>query len=101
VLDGDDGVVGFVITTPEGFFGRDVIELLVIGAGHRRGGAGRALLRAAVAAARTERVFTSTNRSNQAMRGLLESERWSFSGELAGLDEDDPELVFFFDRAAR
>ncbi len=61
----------------------------------RRGGIGRNLLRAALAAAGTERVFTSTNASNQPMRSLLRAEGWSFSGELGGLDEDDPELVFY------
>ena len=58
-------------------------------------GIGRNLLRAALAAAGTEQVFTSTNTSNQPMRSLLQAEGWSFSGELDGLDEGDPELVFY------
>jgi hypothetical protein len=29
------------------------------------------------------------------MRSLLRTEGWSFSGELDGLDEGDPELVFY------
>jgi hypothetical protein len=44
-------------------------------------------------------VFTSTNRSNDAMRALLRTEGWSSSGELDGLDPGDPELVFYRDRA--
>jgi hypothetical protein len=32
------------------------------------------------------------------MRSLLEAEDWSFSGELDGLDDDDPELVFYKSR---
>ena len=47
------------------------------------------------AAAGTEQVLTSTNTSNQPMRSLLQAEGWSFSGELNGLDEGDPELVFY------
>jgi len=39
-------------------------------------------------------MFTSTNRSNLAMQSLLRREGWLFSGELDGLDEGDPELVF-------
>jgi hypothetical protein len=31
------------------------------------------------------------------MRELLRSEGWTPSGVLAGLDEDDPEHVFFHD----
>jgi ribosomal protein S18 acetylase RimI-like enzyme len=92
----DHGAVGgFVIVKPACFFGRDFIELLMVDPGRRRAGIGRNLLRAALAAAGTEQVFTSTNTSNQPMRSLLQAEGWSFSGELDGLDEGDPELVFY------
>ena len=37
----------------------------------------------------------STNRSNIPMRDLLVKEGWQFSGELVGLDPDDPEMIFF------
>ena len=77
------------------FYGRDFIELLMVDPAHRRRGIGRDLLRAAHAAAGTEQVFTSTNTSNQPMRSLLQAEGWSFSGQLDGLDEGDPELVFY------
>jgi len=88
-------VAGFAIVKPAHLFGRDFIELLVVDPGRRRAGIGRNLLRAALAAADTEQVFTSTNTSNQPMRSLLQAEGWSFSGELYGLDEGDPELVFY------
>ena len=88
-------VAGFAIVKPAHFFGRDFIELLVVDTSRRRAGIGRNLLRAALAAAGTEQVFTSTNTSNQPMRSLLQAEGWSFSGELDGLDEGDPELVFY------
>jgi GNAT superfamily N-acetyltransferase len=91
-------LTGFVVTRPAHFFGRDFVELLVVAASSRRAGTGRALLRAAFACAGTEQVFTSASLSNAAMRGLLASEGWSFSGELAGLDAGDPELVFFKSR---
>ena len=42
-------------------------------------------------------MFTSTNESNTPMRQLLQSEGWSPSGVLTGLDEGDPEHVFFHD----
>ena len=92
----DDGLVaGFAVVQPAHFFGRDFIELLMVDPGRRRRGIGRDLLRAALAAAGTEQTFTSTNTSNQPMRSLLRAEGWSFSGELDGLDEGDPELVFY------
>jgi len=88
-------VAGFAVVMPAHFFGRDFIELLMVDPARRRCGIGRNLLRAALAAAGTEQVFTSTNASNEPMRSLLQAEGWSFSGELGGLDEGDPELVFY------
>jgi GNAT superfamily N-acetyltransferase len=92
-------LAGLMVITPAHFFGRDFIELLLVVPERRRSGVGRALLRAALAAAGTPRLFTSTNKSNQPMRSLLAAEGWSHSGELAGLDDGDPELVFYQDRS--
>lgn len=94
------GIAGFVVANPNHFFGRDFVELLVVAPSVRRSGVGRTLLRAAVNASCTHQVFTSTNESNDAMRSLLSSEGWVFSGQLNGLDEGDPELVFFTLRSA-
>ena len=92
-------VTGYVIVLPAHFFGRDFIELLNVDRAARRSGTGRALLRHAVATAAASPVFTSTNTSNQPMRALLQSEGWTFSGQLDGLDDGDPELVFYQTRA--
>lgn len=88
-------VTGFMVVLPGHFYGRDFVELLAVDPAARRSGIGRALMRHAVAIAGTSQVFTSTNTSNQPMRALLGAEGWSFSGELDGLDEGDPELVFY------
>lgn len=88
-------MTGFVIVKPAHFFGRDFIELLLVDPAVRRSGIGRALLRYALDGAATSQVFTSTNTSNLPMRSLLQKEGWSFSGTLDGLDEGDPELVFY------
>jgi GNAT superfamily N-acetyltransferase len=60
-------VVGFVGVKPGHFYRRDFIDLLFVAARRRRDGVGRALLQAA------------------------------HSGVLTGLDDGDPELVFFHD----
>ena len=39
-------------------------------------------------------IWTSTNRSNLAMRALLAKLEWKFCGDLNGLDEGDPEMFF-------
>jgi GNAT superfamily N-acetyltransferase len=90
-------IAGFLAVKPGHFYGRDFIDLLFIGPRWRRQGAGRALMQAALQNACTSRVFISTNESNTPMRELLRSEGWTPSGVLAGLDEDDPEHVFFHD----
>jgi GNAT superfamily N-acetyltransferase len=93
-------VVGFVGVRPGHFYRRDFIDLLLVSDRRRRQGVGRALMRAALRRASTSRVFTSTNQSNTPMRELLRAERWTHSGMLTGLDEGDPELVFFHDVSA-
>ncbi len=95
VYPGDGPVGGFAVVRPAHFFGRDFVELLMVDPARRRAGIGRALLRAALACAGTAQVFTATNTSNEPMRSLLQAEGWAFSGELGGLDEGDPELVFY------
>jgi GNAT superfamily N-acetyltransferase len=93
----DGEIVGFLAVKPGHFYKRDFIDLLFIAPGWRRQGIGRALLDAAVRNAATPRVFVSTNESNTPMRELLRREGWSPSGVLVGLDEGDPEHVFFHD----
>jgi GNAT superfamily N-acetyltransferase len=92
-------IAGFLVLRPGHFYGRDFIDLLYVAPRWRRHGAGRALMRAALANASTPRVFVSTNQSNTPMRELLRSEGWTPSGVLTGLDEGDPEHVFFHDAA--
>lgn len=93
-----DAIVGYAVVAPRQFFARDFVELLVVHDDHRRRGVGRALLRAVVDRTGTSRVFSSTNESNTAMRALFSAEGWSESGRLDGLDEGDPEVVYFTDR---
>ena len=100
VLDDGDGITGFVVLRPKAFFGRDLVDMLMVAPTRRRGGLGRRLLQAAVKASSTNRVFASTDRTNTAMQALLERERWSVSGEVSGLDETDPEIVYVIDRTA-
>lgn len=90
-------ITGFLVLRPVHFYGRDFIDLLYVAPRWRRHGAGQALMQAALRNASTPRVFISTNDSNTPMRQLLHSEGWTPSGVLTGLDEGDPEHVFFHD----
>jgi ribosomal protein S18 acetylase RimI-like enzyme len=95
VSENQSRVVGFVTLARRSFFGRDFIELLAADPDYRRKGVGGALLRRSVNEATTSAIFVSANLSNHAMLNLLRKEQWQFSGELEGLDEGDPELVFY------
>ena len=88
-------VEGFVVTTVRSFFARDFVRLLAVSPRHRRSGIGSALLAAAIHRATTDVVFISTNESNSAMRALLVRDGWTYSGTLTGIDEGDPEIVFW------
>jgi hypothetical protein len=90
-------VLGLVSIRPQSFFGHDFVELLLVGDEVRRCGVGTTLLRAAVDGSPPHRTFTSTNKSNLPMIGLLAKAQWIFSGELEGIDRDDPELIYYRD----
>ena len=95
----NEGLVGgFALSTENGFFGSDFIELVVVSTSVRRLGIGRLLLSTAIRISGNQRVWTSTNHSNIAMRELLSGEGWKLSGTLTGLDLDDDEMVFYFDK---
>ncbi|QJC50844.1 GNAT family N-acetyltransferase [Paenibacillus albicereus] len=77
-----------------GFFGREFLQLLIVHPAERRAGIGRTLLLGWLERCSGERAFTSTNRSNEPMRALLEAAGFEASGIVDHLDEGDPELVF-------
>jgi N-acetylglutamate synthase-like GNAT family acetyltransferase len=99
IVEHEGRVVGYVTLRERHFFGRDFVDLLAVEPRVRRRGVAGRLLAHAVSSSSTPRVFTSTNRSNLPMIALLEKSRWRFSGELEGIDEGDPELIYFTDRS--
>ena len=101
VLDMGESWLALVDGAPAGyalasrhFFDRPFIDTLVVAPPHRRLGVGEALMARCEAAHDDDRIFTSTNRSNQPMRALLAKAGWKESGFIDNLDPGDPELVF-------
>jgi GNAT superfamily N-acetyltransferase len=86
-------LVGYGVMSAS-FFGRSFVELIFVAADARRMGVGSALLGAIERAVSADRLFTSTNESNAAMRALLAKRGYVPSGRIEHLDEGDPELVF-------
>ena len=74
------------------FFENPFISLLIVDPGARRCGLGSSLL--SFNSQGMQEVWTSTNRSNVAMRAVLEKSGWRYCGELDGLDTGDPEQFF-------
>jgi hypothetical protein len=97
LFEKEDQLLGFAVVRKRSFFGRDFVELLTVTESSRRRGVGSLLLEEVVRRSSSVRIFTSTNRSNSEMIGLLERTSWQFSGQLQGIDEGDPELIFFKD----
>lgn len=77
------------------FFEQGFVSLVYVVAALRGQGVGTALMRHLERACRTPKIFTSTNKSNRAMRGLLKKLKYRPSGKIENLDEGDPEWVFF------
>ena len=93
VAEGFGRVVGYGILS-RNFFHRDFIEIVFVAEDARRTGAGAALIAAIERAVKEDRLFTSTNESNVAMRALLFTRGYRESGRIENLDPKDPELVF-------
>ena len=81
------------------FFDNGFIELLRVAEKYRQHGIGSALLNHLFAVCKTQKLFTSTNKSNEPMRKLLEKSGYTFCGQIDALDECDPELFFVKQKA--
>ncbi len=90
----DDRIVGCVIFDYR-FFDQGWIELIVLAENYRGKGIGALAIDHLCKQSKTDKVFTSTNRSNIPMQKALTKVGFSFAGELIGLDEGDPELFYF------
>lgn len=99
VAEVDGQCAGYGVVT-QNFFSRSFVEMLMVATAFRRQNIGLALLKALVAAAPDETVFSSTNRSNLPMQALLIRAGFVPSGRVEGLDEGDPELIYRREKAA-
>ena len=94
VLTAGGPPVAYGIVAPS-FFNRPFIEMLYVVKEERRKGHGGHLLSYLESRGlRNGEVWTSTNRSNKAMRSLLKKNDFALSGRVSGLDEGDPELFY-------
>jgi ribosomal protein S18 acetylase RimI-like enzyme len=90
----DEKVIGYGVLNYT-FYHTGCIDMLYIDSGHRRSGAGEALIRHMESLCQTPKLFTSTNLSNLPMQSLLAKLDYVLSGVIHNLDENDPEIVYF------
>jgi len=90
----DNQVVGFLIFDYR-FFDQGWIKLIIIDEKYRGKGIGGKVFDLLCELCKTEKVFTSTNRSNTRMQKALVKANFIFAGELSGLDDGDPELFYY------
>jgi ribosomal protein S18 acetylase RimI-like enzyme len=90
----EEGVIGYGVLNYN-FYDNGHIDMLYVDSGHRRRGAGEALLQHMESLCQTSKLFTSTNLSNSPMQTLLAKSEYVLSGVIHNLDEGDPEIVYF------
>ena len=94
VAEIDDQVVGMAIWDRE-FFGRAFIWMLGVHPNYHRHGVASELIRKIMTLVSGEHLYTSTNKSNDAMQSLCKGLGFVESGYLENLDPGDPEIFFY------
>jgi RimJ/RimL family protein N-acetyltransferase len=90
----NEEVVGFLLFNYS-FFDNGWIDLIIIEKKYRGKGIAVEVFQLIGSGCKTEKLFTSTNRSNNSMQKALNKSGFVFAGELTGLDEGDPELFYY------
>ncbi|MEM7110705.1 MAG: GNAT family N-acetyltransferase [Bacteroidota bacterium] len=94
IIVAHDKAVGFILFDYR-FFDQGWIELIIMEEKYRGKGIGRQALELICRISKTNKVFTSTNRSNTQMQKAVTKAGFSYAGKINGLDEGDPELFYF------
>ncbi|AST00137.1 N-acetyltransferase [Geobacillus thermocatenulatus] len=87
-------IVGFLVYNTH-FFECSFISLVVVKPSERRKGYAKSLIKYFENISPTEKIFSSTNQSNERMHRVFLSLGYSKSGFIDNLDEGDPEIIYF------
>ena len=89
----DEVVVGYAVLEYT-FFSNGFISMLMVDKSSRRQGIATAIVKHLEEVCETNKLFTSTNKSNKPMQSLMHSMSYEPSGTVYNLDEGDPELFY-------
>ncbi|MDX8290800.1 GNAT family N-acetyltransferase [Metabacillus indicus] len=90
----EEEIAGFLIHDTS-FFECAFISLVIVSPSKRRRGFASLLIDYMVSSSATEKIFSSTNRSNTGMQKVFHSNGFVESGMVENLDEGDPEVIYF------
>ncbi|MED1602720.1 GNAT family N-acetyltransferase [Alkalihalophilus marmarensis] len=94
IVKEEDAITGFLIYDTN-FFGCSFILLIIISPSKRRKGYASKLIEYMMDHSPTQKVFSSTNRSNVNMQKVFKKNGFTESGIVENLDEGDPEIIYF------
>lgn len=90
----NEDIAGFLIFDTH-FFECTFIALIIVSPAKRRKGYASQLMNYLVRISPTDKIFSSTNRSNESMQKVFEANGFVQSGIVENLDEGDPEIIYF------
>ncbi len=90
----DSSIVGFLIYHTK-FFDCSFISLVIVHPLERKKGFAKSMMKYFEKISPTQKVFSSTNQSNEHMQKLFVSSGYVKSGYVENLDEGDPEIIYF------
>ena len=93
IVKENNSILGF-LTYDTNFFGCTFLSLIIVSPAKRRRGYASSLIAYMLSHSPTQKIFSSTNKSNKSMQKVFNANGFIRSGMIENLDEGDPEIIF-------
>ncbi|MBJ7983268.1 GNAT family N-acetyltransferase [Bacillus cereus] len=94
IVKEDNSIFGF-LTYDTKFFDCTFLSLIIVSPTKRRQGHASLLISYMLSHSPTQKIFSSTNESNESMQKVFSANGFIRSGIVENLDEGDPEIIFY------